>query len=247
MLLSRPAPRAALCRRIQTRDSNGWNHAVRLAVFDRMPKPNRLRASLLVVMVLSLIGCSDPARPGNKEGKAIDTSLLCACKPTHITKDDWRIEFKNDSLPDVAPQDLSIAAILAWPEGQEPGARTPRSARELILYRVPKAYLQSLFLRKSDCDLHMEVSETPDRSAPRVIIETPGTMQYCAARTSMYAGLKARRITITELNQELATPLSVEIVGVPFRDQAHPIWFARGSDKVATLWELHPAIVKLSP
>lgn len=80
-----------------------------------------------------------------------------------------------------------------------------------------------------------------------MIIETPGTAQYCEARTGLYSALKERGITVTDLNQELANPLPVEIVGVPFRDQAHPVWFARGSDKVATLWELHPAIVKLSP
>lgn len=212
-----------------------------------MARLHHFRPSLLVVVVLLLLGCSDPARPGNKEGKAIATALICACKPTHITKDDWRIEFKNGSMPDSSPQDLSVAEILSWPEGPEPGARTSRSARELILYRVPKAYLQSIFLRKSDCDFHMEVSETAEKNAPRVIIETPGTEQYCQARSGTYSSLKQRGITVTDLNGELANPPSVEIVGVPFRDQSHPIWFARGSDKVATLWELHPAIVKLSP
>jgi hypothetical protein len=212
-----------------------------------MAKLHHFRPSLLAVALFAFLGCNDPARPGKKEGKAIDTALICACKPTHITKDDWRIEFKNGSMPDGSPQDLSVAGILGWPEGPEPGARTPRSARELTLYRVPKAYLQSIFLRKSDCDFHMEVSQTPEKSAPRVIIETPGTAQYCQARSGTYTALKQRGITVSDLNEELANPLPVEIIGVPFRDQSHPIWFARGSDKVATLWELHPAIVKLSP
>jgi hypothetical protein len=80
-----------------------------------------------------------------------------------------------------------------------------------------------------------------------MIIETPGATEYCPARTQIYTGLQQRGIAVTDLNQELASPLPVQIVGVPFRDQSHPIWFARGSDRVATLWELHPAIVQMLP
>lgn len=104
-----------------------------------------------------------------------------------------------------------------------------------------------MFLRKSDCDLHMEVSDLPDKDAPRMIIETPGTAEYCEARTNLYSDLQQRGIKVTDLNQELSQPLPAEIVGTAFRDQSHPIWFSRGSDKVTTLWELHPAIVKLLP
>ena len=201
----------------------------------------------LIAAVLLSASCSDPARPGKKQGKAIDTALLCSCKPTHITKDDWRIEFKNGSLPEGPPQEVTIAAALQWPQGPEPAARTPRSGRESTLFHVPKAYLQSVFLRKSDCDLHMEVSEQPEKNASRMIIETPGTSSYCEARTGMFEALRRNGITLTEVNQELSRPLAVEITGVPFRDQAHPVWFARGSAQVVTLWELHPAILKISP
>jgi len=198
------------------------------------------------VLLLSA-SCSDPARPGNKQGKAIATNLLCSCRPTHIAKDDWRIEFKNGTLPQGPAQEVTVAAILLWPQGPEPGARTPRSGRELTLYQVQKAYLQSVFLRKSDCDMHMEVSEQPDKNAPRMIIETPGTSDYCESRSSMFEALERHRITLSDLNQELSPPLTVEITGVPFRDQAHPAWFARGSAKVITLWELHPAMGTISP
>jgi hypothetical protein len=191
--------------------------------------------------------CDDPAQPGKNQGKVIEANLLCSCRPTHITKDDWRIEFKNGSLPQGPQQEVTIAAILQWRQGPEPGARTPRSGLELTRCYVQKAYLQSLFLRKSDCDLHMEVSEEPGKNAPRMIIETPGTSEYCEARSNMFEALRRKGITLSDLNQELSPPLSVEITGVPFRDQAHPVWFARGSEKVVTLWELHPAIAKISP
>lgn len=215
--------------------------------FLRMSKASSFLLGGLILVLLFSQACSDPARPGRKQGKAIDTSLLCACKPTHITKDDWRIEFKNGSLPQESPQELTIAALIQWPQGPELGARTPRSGRELTLYHVQNAYLQSVFLRKSDCDLHMEVSDQPDKNAARVIIETPGTSDYCQARGAMFEALRRNGITLTDLNHELSPALPVEITGVAFRDQAHPIWFARGSDKIMTLWELHPAIVTIAP
>jgi hypothetical protein len=201
---------------------------------------------LSFVGVLSLVACNDPARPGNRKGKPVSTALLCDCKPTHITKDDWRIEYKNGSLPAIDPEDTTVAAILAWPEGAEPGPRTPRSGPELKMYRIRHAFMQTIFLRKGDCDLHVEISEQPDKNAPRMIVETPGTSTYCATRTKMYADLQHRGITLTDLNQELSPPLSVEVEGVPFRDQAHTVWFARGSDRVKTLWEIHPAVVRIS-
>src|SRR5205823_2315483 len=118
-----------------------------------------------------------------------------------------------------------------------------RTGKELVLYRIPRAYLQTVFFRSSDCDLHLEISETPNKSAPRMIVETPGTMEYCEPRASLFVDLKRRGITVTDVNQELSQPGQVEVVGVAFRDQAHPVWFARGSERVTTLWELlwmHP-------
>jgi len=212
-----------------------------------MPRTHQCRLGLIIAALLVCASCDDPARPGKNQGKAIEPNLLCSCRPTHITKDDWRIEFKNGSLPQGPPQEVTIAAILQWRQGPEPGVRTPRSGLELTRFHVQKAYLQSLFLRKSDCDLHMEVSEEPDKNAPRMIIETPGTSDYCEARSRMFEALRRKGIMLSDLNQELSPALPVEITGVPFRDQAHPVWFARGSEKVVTLWELHPAIAKISP
>lgn len=208
----------------------------------------RYTAWLPIIFLVTLFcACNDPARPGKRVGTPVTENLLCSCKPTHITKDDWRIEFKNGSLPHGDPTDTTVADILSWPEGPEPGPRTSRSGKELVLWRIPKAYLQTAFIRVSDCDLHVEISDQPDKNAPRMIIETPGTPDYCESRSSVFSALQQRGITLRVLNQELPQPQPVEVVGVAFRDQAHPVWFARGSDKVATLWELHPGIVKLQP
>ncbi|HWY67724.1 MAG TPA: hypothetical protein VNX88_03615 [Terriglobales bacterium] len=204
-----------------------------------------LLPGLLIPVTLFLMACNDPARPGKRVGKATNPAALCVCKPTHITKDDWRIEFKNESLPKAEPVDISAAAILQWAEGPEPGSRSARSGREMALYRVPKAYLQTVFFRASDCDLHLEISEEPSKTASRMIVETPGTQEYCLPRASFFADLERRGITITDVNQELSQPFPVEVIGVAFRDQVHPMGFARGSDRVDTLWELHPATVRV--
>jgi hypothetical protein len=196
--------------------------------------------------VLGLLGCNDPARPGNRKGWPIDTNLLCHCEPTDTKKDDWRIEYKNESLPALEPEDITVAAILGWPAGPEPDPRTARSGQEKKMYRIRHAYMQTIFLRKGDCDLHVEISAQADKNAPRMIVETPGTSTYCAARTKLYSDLQHRGITLTDLNQELSPPLSVEIEGLAFRDQAHIMWSARGSNRVKTLWEIHPAIVRIS-
>lgn len=226
-------------------DEVGNNSGCYTALFAMHRRSCLLGLSILAALLS--IACNDPARPGKRAGKPTSPANLCVCKPTHITKDDWRIEFKNGSLPGTEPFDTTAAAILQWPQGQEPGARTARSGRELILYRVQKAYLQTVFFRSSDCDLHLEISEEASKGAPRMIVETPGTPEYCSPRTTLFADLQRRGITVTDVNQELSQPPQVEVMGVAFRDQAHPLWFARGSDKVATLWELHPAIVKILP
>jgi hypothetical protein len=134
-----------------------------------------------ICLLMSLCACNDPARPGNRVGKAVSENLLCSCEPTHITKDDWRIEFKNGSLPQGEPRETTVAHILSWPEGPEPGPRTPRSGNELVLWRISKAYMQTAFLREGDCDLHVELAELPDKNAPRMIVETPGRPDYCAS------------------------------------------------------------------
>lgn len=212
-----------------------------------LPMRSSSPLGIVVFTTLFFVACNDPARPGKRAGKPTNPAALCICKPGHITKDDWRIEFKNEPLPKSEPTDISTASILQWPEGREPGPRSPRSGRELVLYRISKAYLQTVFFRTSDCDLHLEISDVPSKTAPRMIVETPGTSEYCSPRARLFADLARKGITITDVNQEITQPFPVEVLGVAFRDQAHPVWFARGSEGVGTLWELHPATVKILP
>jgi hypothetical protein len=148
-------------------------------------------------------------------------------------------------LPDVAPTETTVGEILTWPAGPDPTNNTPRSGRELTLYHVASAFLQSARLMTFDCDIHLEISDIPDKNAPRVIVETPIDSEYCGNRQAVQTalakhGFRLRYLSNSELNQaELPQPLPVSVLGLAFRDFEH----SRGSQQVATAWELHPAEV----
>ena len=91
--------------------------------------------------------------------------------------------------------------------------------------------------------MHFEISDTPDKNAPRVIVETPSDAEYCSSRQQLAAGLASGEgLTIGSGKlQEVTPPIPAEVVGLAFLDFEHH----RGSKHVATTWELHPAIVTL--
>ena len=211
-----------------------------------MRPPSLAQAGLLFALILFFISCKEPARPGLRTGTPVNDQKLCGCKPSNVSKDDWRITIKNVPLPaDANPTDVTVKEILAWRQTTTPISSAPRSDAELRVYRIRKAYLQSTFLQEGDCDFHVEISEEPGKNAPRMIVETPGMKEFCPARLKLLAQLRQTGFTLTNLNQELAHPLPVEVIGLGFHDRWHAFWIPRGSSKVATLWELHPAVVKL--
>ena len=72
-----------------------------------------------------------------------------------------------------------------------------------------------------------------------MITETPVDGQYCPARQTIQQQLAAHAFTLNITSAELSTPLPVQVVGLAFQDEEH----LRGSQFVATVWEIHPAIV----
>jgi hypothetical protein len=152
-------------------------------------------------------------------------------------------------LPNIAPVETTVAQILAWPLGPDPSNTTPRTGRELTLYHISMAFLQNARLISFDCDVHLELSETPSKAAPRVIVETPIDEEYCANRKSLEDGLakhhfRLRYVANSAVSQaELPQPLPVSVLGLAFRDFEHN----RGSQEVGTPWELHPAEVTVKP
>jgi hypothetical protein len=90
----------------------------------------------------------------------------------------------------------------------------------------------------------MEISHTADKSASRVIVETPVDSEYCSARQNIQAQLKQRGFRLdSQHGGGLPQAFPVDVVGMAFEDFEHD----RGTVQVGTLWEVHPAIVNLHP
>ena len=160
---------------------------------------------------------------------------------------DFRHAEKHVPLPNVTPTETTAAQILGWATGSDPTNTTPRSGQELTLYHIASAYLQNARLISFDCDVHMEISDVPNKTAPRVIVETPIDSEYCANRHSLQDSLSRHHFHLRYVansdvrRSELPQALPVSVLGLAFRDFEHN----RGSQQVGTPWELHPAEVSV--
>lgn len=170
---------------------------------------------------------------------------VCNCTPTAPDSEDFRHSEKHVPLPNIAPQDITVATMLTWPQTPVAAPDAPRSGRELQLFHIGKAFVQRTYEVQTDCDIHLEISDVADKSAPRAIAEMPSDMEYCQARQTFQSQLAAHSFKIGT-HQELGDvnpPLPIDVVGLAFQDDPHP---TRGSAQVKTIWELHPAVVKIT-
>jgi len=173
---------------------------------------------------------------------------ICHCRPTATTSQDFRHAEKHVPLPDTTPVETTVSQILGWPLGPNPTNTTPRTGRELTLYHIATADLQNARLISFDCDVHLEISDVRDKTATRVIVETPIDEEYCDNRKSLEDALlghrfRLRYVSNADVSQsELPQAVPVSVLGLAFRDFEHN----RGSEEVGTPWELHPAEVTLS-
>jgi hypothetical protein len=187
-----------------------------------------------------LLSCSGGSNSTNKNSLAVD---ICACVPNQPASTDYRHAAKHVPLPSGKPNEVSVGDILAWPVPAEPLPDAPRSGRELQLFHVAHAFLQLAWVQPGDCDIHMEISDSPVKVSPRVIVETPVDSEYCSARHAIVAKLAAHGFTLgtTLPSGELPTAVPAEVAGLAFQDFSHK----RGSAFVKTVWEIHPAIVNI--
>jgi hypothetical protein len=186
-----------------------------------------------LLLIVPVISCS-----------AIAGKNLCDCLPLEPDAVDYRHNAKHVPLPAGTPQEITVATILSWPQTPILPPDQPRFGRELQLVHVSTAWLQNASVNPGDCDIHIEISAIADRNAPRVVVETPVDSEYCSARQQIQAGLKQHGFQLDETHGgELPQPLPAQVLGLPFEDFEHN----RGSQQVATLWEIHPAIVTLNP
>jgi hypothetical protein len=98
-----------------------------------------------------------------------------------------------------------------------------------------------------DCDITFEISQAADKKARRVIVETPVDTEFCSARKNIQAQLAQHGVRLdAEHGGELPQALPADVLGMAFEDFDHSaIGLGRESAQVRTVWELHPAIVKL--
>jgi hypothetical protein len=169
---------------------------------------------------------------------------LCKCLPIEPDIADYRHLAKHVPIPDVPNQEVTVLTILGWAQDPVIPPDAPRSGRELEVFHIATAFLQNASTNAADCDVVMEISQVPDKTAARMIVETPVDSEYCSARQNIQAQLKQHAFRLdSQHGGELPQALAVDVVGMAFEDFEHD----RGTTQVATLWELHPAIVNLHP
>src|SRR3954462_4400928 len=171
---------------------------------------------------------------------AADKLDVCGCKPRDEKPTDYRFAAKHIPLPEMQPQTIGVQDMLSWDQSSNPRNDAPRKGRELQLVTIPRAYVQFAWAYRGDCDIHIEISQTPDKDAPRAIVETPVDPEYCPARKTLQSALRDHGVELSVLQQEVENPFPVSARGLPYQDAKHK----RGSVHVATVWEIHPAVLE---
>jgi len=191
---------------------------------------------LTILAVLVIVSCS-----GQDFGFLQPTPKdLCKCLPVEPDIADYRHLAKHVPIPNIPAQEVSVEIILTWLQDPVIPPDAPRMGRENEVFHIAAAYLQNASVNAADCDVSMEISQTQDKTAPRMTVETPVDSEYCAARQNLQAQLKQHGFVLdSQHGGELPQALPVDVLGMAFEDFEHN----RGN--VATLWELHPAIVTL--
>ena len=168
---------------------------------------------------------------------------LCKCIPIEPDIADYRHLAKHVAIPSMQAVEIDVDTILGWPQDALPlPPDQQRTGRELQVFHIAQAFLQEASVNAADCDVHMEISQTADKSAPRVILETPVDSEYCSARQAVQSQLAKHGVRLdSQHGGELPQALAAQVLGMAFEDFEH----SRGSAQVATIWELHPAVVTI--
>jgi hypothetical protein len=156
---------------------------------DASPKIERF----LFPFALILLALADLSCNGQSFGFLQPTPEdLCKCLPIEPDIADYRHFAKHVPIAIAAPQDVSVETILGWSQDLFVAPDAPRTGRELVVFHIANAFLQNASVNALDCDVSMEISATADKSSLRMIVETPVDGEYCTARQSLQAQLKAR-------------------------------------------------------
>lgn len=204
---------------------------------DKRKKLERIYlTSMTILVTLATLSCS-----GQDFGFLQPTpGDLCKCVPLEPDIADYRHAAKHVPISNIVAQEVTVETILTWSQDLFIPPDAPRTGRELEVFHLANAFLQKASVNAVDCDVSMEISQTADKGSARMIVETPVDSEYCGARQNLQAQLKQHGFQLdSQHGGELPQALPVDIVGMAFEDFEHD----RGP--VATLWEIHPAIVTL--
>jgi len=166
------------------------------------------------------------------------------CKGLPIEPDilDFRHIAKHVPIPVIAAQEIGVDTILSWTQDAFVAPDAPRTERELQVFHVATAFLQEASVNGADCGVHFEISRIADKNASRVIVETIVDSEFCSARRAAQSQLAKHGFKLDpQHGGELPQALPISVLGMAFEDFDHH----RGSAHVATIWELHPAVVTI--
>jgi hypothetical protein len=107
---------------------------------------------------------------------------LCKCLPIEPGIADFRHLEKHVPIPNIAAQEIGVDTILSWTQDEfvAPTRREPGESFRFSMWRMH--FLQVASVNAADCDVVFEISMTPDKNAPQVIVETPVDSEFCSAR-----------------------------------------------------------------
>jgi len=166
---------------------------------------------MTILTTLATFGCSGQD-VGFLQPKPED---LCKCLPLEPDIADYRHLAKHVPISNQVPQEVSVDTILTWPQDLFIPPDAPRTGRELEVFHIASAFLQYAAVNAEDCDISMEISQTGDKSAPRMIVETPVDSEYCSARQNLQAQLKQHGFRLdSQHGGELAQGLPMEVVNL---------------------------------
>jgi hypothetical protein len=203
----------------------------------KLSRKTVLRLQSLLLLVFITMSCGTVNRIINPH-----LTDLCNCIAGLPDAADYRHVAKHVPIPQGTPQEIDVNTMLTWPSDPVLPPDQLRFGRELQLVHIGLAYLENASVNPGDCDVHMEISQIPDKNAPRVVVETPVDSEFCNARQNIQSQLNQHGFKLDVNNGgDLPQPLPANVIGLPFEDFEH----SRGSAQVATVWEIHPAIVNL--
>src|SRR5260370_9047196 len=151
---------------------------------------------------------------------------LCKCLPIEPDIADLSHNGKQVAIPTVAGQEIGVDTILSWTQDAFVAPDAPRTGRELQVFHIANAFVQEASVNAADCDVHFEISQTADKNAPRVIVETPVDSEYCSARQMAQAQLANPGFRLHPHHcGERPQALPPHVLGIAFEDFDH----SRGS------------------